>query len=64
MSTFFSVLIKEILSLKDHSKNLASDRHLLQVLLDQLIIAAKYKHYTPTEPASCVKNILTALSLA
>lgn len=60
---FFRTLIEEILLLKSKSENLENYRHLLQVLLDQLIAAPKYNHYLPQSHHPVLKDILLKLRL-
>lgn len=61
---FFRTLNEEILLLESKAKNLENYRHLLQVLLDQLIAAPKYNHYLPQSHHPVLKDILLKLSLS
>lgn len=62
VSPFLRALVEEILTFEHTSKNVNIFRHLLQVLLDQLIAAPKYNHYLPQSHHPILKEILEKLA--
>lgn len=62
VSPFFRILIEEILQFKSKDKKSQTYRHLLQVLLDQLVHAPKYHHYLPQSHHPVLKDILENLA--
>ena len=62
VSFFLRTLVEEVLNFKVNAKNLNIYRNLLQVLLDQLIVAPKYNHYLPQSHHPVLKKVLEKLS--
>ena len=62
VSIFLRTLVEEVLNFKHTSKTVNQYRHLLQVLLDQLVIAPKYNHYLPQSHHPILKKILDQLA--
>jgi AraC-like DNA-binding protein len=59
---FFRNLVEEIISFQSNTDNMQQYRHLLQVLLDQLVDAPKYNHYLPQSHHPILKDILQTLT--
>ena len=61
VSPFFRALVEETLAAKDHA-NLATYRHLLWVIYDQLQTAPKHQHYLPQSHHPILKPLLQQLN--
>lgn len=59
---FFRLLVEETLSLSAQPDEIERYRHLLQVLLDQLLHAPKHQHYLPQSHHVVLKPILEFLA--